>query len=44
MKEVEEKTSKMMGLSLILPHDLPKETNNSADATEPQDILEKRAP
>jgi hypothetical protein len=44
VKEVEEKTGKMMGLSLILPHDLPKETNNSADATEPQDILENMHP
>ena len=44
VKEVEEKTGKMMGLSLILPHHLPEGTNNSADATEPQDVLENLNP
>ena len=33
-----------MGLSLILPHDLPEGTNNSADATEPRDGLENLNP
>ena len=43
VKEVEKKTGKMMGLSLILPHDLPKGANNSAvDTTEPSDNLENR--
>ena len=41
MKEVEEKTGKMMGVSLTLPHDLLKGANNAAaDSTEPPDIVE----
>lgn len=41
MKEDEEKIGKMMDLSLIFLHDLPKGANNSAaDTTEPPDILE----
>lgn len=39
VKEVEKKTGKPMGLSLILPHDLPKDTINCADAAEPQVVV-----